>query len=205
MKRMKKTATLRRQRGIVLIMTLIVLVALTLASLALVRSVDTSGLIAGNLAFKQSAAISADAGVEAAIAWLSASADSLEQDQPGAGYYASSQDSLDLTGNYTPKKTSDNLDWSNKGAVHTLAPDKVGNEVAYVIHRMCDAAGPLDGDTCSVEETKVPGSDEGAMRQMEGYRPGAWGMVGNRGFYRITVRVTGPRSNVSYAQAVVVQ
>ena len=57
-------------RGIVLIMALIVLVAMTLGAVALVRSVYTSNVIAGNLAFQQSATHSADAGVEAAIVWL---------------------------------------------------------------------------------------------------------------------------------------
>ncbi len=59
---------LRSQRGVILIITLIVLVAMTLASIAMVRSVDTSTVIAGNLAFKQSATASGDAGLEAAIA-----------------------------------------------------------------------------------------------------------------------------------------
>jgi Tfp pilus assembly protein PilX len=40
------------QQGVVLLMALIMLVALTLAGIALVRSVDTTNLIAGNLAFK---------------------------------------------------------------------------------------------------------------------------------------------------------
>ena len=41
------------QSGVVLFIALIVLVAMSLAGVALVRSVDTNLLIAGNLAFKQ--------------------------------------------------------------------------------------------------------------------------------------------------------
>ena len=41
------------QRGLVLFFALIALVAMSLAALALVRSVDTSTLISGNLAFRQ--------------------------------------------------------------------------------------------------------------------------------------------------------
>jgi Tfp pilus assembly protein PilX len=39
------------QRGVVLLVALIILVALTLAGVALIRSVDTANIIAGNLSF----------------------------------------------------------------------------------------------------------------------------------------------------------
>ena len=44
-----------RQRGVSLFFALVCLVAIMLAAVALVRSVDTSTLISGNLAFQQSA------------------------------------------------------------------------------------------------------------------------------------------------------
>lgn len=56
-----------KQRGVVLFFALIALVAMSLAAVALIRSVDTSTLIAGNLAFKQATKNSAEAGIEAAI------------------------------------------------------------------------------------------------------------------------------------------
>src|ERR1044072_4039301 len=58
------------QRGVVLFIALIVLVALMLASVSLVRSVDTANIIAGNLAFKQASVQAADTGIEAAVAAL---------------------------------------------------------------------------------------------------------------------------------------
>src|SRR5476651_1743452 len=61
-----------KQRGVVLFFTLIALVVMSLAAVALIRSVDTSTMIAGNLAFRQSGGSSTDTGIEAAIAWLSA-------------------------------------------------------------------------------------------------------------------------------------
>jgi Tfp pilus assembly protein PilX len=192
------------QRGVVLPITLIVLVAMTLAGIALLRSVDTSSIIAGNLAFKQSATASGDAGVEAAIAWLTANNGNLEQDSAANGYYATRQDALDLTGNKEdPATTSDDLDWTSGSVVRKLSKDDSGNEVAYVIHRMCDSAGPLNGATCSTEQTVKGGSSQGASRQMLTYQPGSWESVANRGFYRITARVTGPRNTTSFIQVVV--
>lgn len=198
----------RRQDGVVLVIALIVLVAMTLASVAMVRSVDTSTLIAGNLAFKQSGISSGDAGVNEAIAWLNANGSKLTDDVAASGYYATSQKCLDLTGNgsvfkddCTPPFTAFN--WDDTGAVKTLTKDAAGNEVSYVIHRLCDEAGPLDGAKCSVEESPQEGSSKGGARQMLTYQPGSWGSAANRGYYRITVRIAGQRNNVSYVQAVV--
>jgi len=52
----------RAQRGVVLLITLIILVAMTLAGIGMMRSVDTGSIIAGNLAFRQAAANAGDAG-----------------------------------------------------------------------------------------------------------------------------------------------
>ena len=194
---------LRRQRGVILIITLIVLVAMTLAGISMMRTVDTSTIIAGNLAFKQSATTSGDAGVEAAIAWLGANGVLLEDDSADNGYYATSQDALDITGNKTPDDASDNLDWTDDEAVTILPADSAGNVVAYVVHRMCDGTGPLDGETCAVEESSQGGNSQGAGRQMLTYQAGSWSSVANRGFYRVTARISGPRNNTSYVQAVV--
>ena len=60
----------RAQQGVVLFIALIILVAMTLAGIALMRSVDTNVLIAGNLAFRQANTMYADTGVEAARAWF---------------------------------------------------------------------------------------------------------------------------------------
>ena len=50
------------QRGVVLLIALIILVAMTLAGIGMMRSVDTGTLITGNLAFKQSTMNASDAG-----------------------------------------------------------------------------------------------------------------------------------------------
>ena len=55
-----------RQRGVVLFLALVCLLAIMLSAVALVRSVDTSTLIAGNLVLQQSATRSGDGGAETA-------------------------------------------------------------------------------------------------------------------------------------------
>ena len=53
----------RAQRGVVLLITLIILVAMTLAGIGMMRSVDTGNIIAGNMAFRQATLNASEAGV----------------------------------------------------------------------------------------------------------------------------------------------
>ena len=55
-----------RQGGTALFIALIMLVAMSIAAVSLVRSVDTTVTIAGNLAFQQAALQAADYGIEEA-------------------------------------------------------------------------------------------------------------------------------------------
>jgi len=69
------TLSPQKQRGVVLFIALIVMVAMSLAAIAMFRSVDTANLVAGNQAFKQSALNSTDIGVAAAMSkatWMGA-------------------------------------------------------------------------------------------------------------------------------------
>lgn len=59
-----------RARGISLVFALLALVALSLAAVALIRSIDTSTLVMGNLGFKQETTALAEQGTQAAILWL---------------------------------------------------------------------------------------------------------------------------------------
>ncbi len=60
----------RRQRGVVLLLALIMLVAMTLAGIVLYRQIGTGLIIARNLSFKRTATVAADRGIEAARTWL---------------------------------------------------------------------------------------------------------------------------------------
>jgi type IV pilus assembly protein PilX len=194
------------QQGITLIIALLVLVAMTLAGLALVRSVDTATLAAGNLAFRQSAVASADDGMETAIGDLRGmSLIAKESDSASDGYYAELPTTdKDFTGNATPADDTDDFDWST---AKTLAADAAGNSAAYVIHRLCSSSGALDASKCTTwKEDATLGESVSATQAVKGYRephldPSGGSMLG---VYRITVRVTGPRNTVSYTQTIVI-
>src|SRR3979409_247376 len=100
----------RRQQGVVLLIALIVLVAMTLAGIGMMRSIDTGTMVAGNIGFRQAAVATGDGGIETAITWLQVNAGSLTADNTAMGYYSTRQDSLDLTGNKTEGGV-DGVDW----------------------------------------------------------------------------------------------
>lgn len=185
------------QAGVVLMMALIVLVAMTLAGIALVRSVDTSNLIAGNLAFKQAATNSGDTGVEAAVAWMATNSGALSNDALAQGYASSMNPRLGAN------QTWDNY-WSTSlvpnGQVVTLAPDAAGNTVSYTIQRLCNqanlASSSINVDCASsMWNVNVASSSRTA---------GTVALVAiQQTLYRVTARIQGPRNTVSYVQAII--
>jgi len=59
-----------RQRGVVLLITLVVLVAMMLAGIGMMRSIDTTTMISGNVAFREATLQAGDAGLNQAYAML---------------------------------------------------------------------------------------------------------------------------------------
>jgi Tfp pilus assembly protein PilX len=180
-----------RQRGAVLFIALIVLVAMSLAGIALIRSVDTTNLIAGNLAFKQGATFGGDWGVEQARTWLQGQDSTLLYADISGRYYASMQTGLDFTGN-DPSAT--HFPWDTNS--FDAGADPAGNAVRYVIHRMCELAGNPGSVNCV--RTTAGGTGAGTKG---GATYGGFALPSSSQiYYRITAKVTGPRNTVSYVQ-----
>jgi Tfp pilus assembly protein PilX len=189
----------RRQQGVILFISLIVLVAMTLTGIALMRSVDTNILIAGNLAFKQGTTSIADIGVEAARSFLSGPTGSLDDDQPGVTYYwANWQTAVsDFIG--ATATTADDYDWTQAGIATSPDPSY---SVQYVIHRLCGSAGKASAiGTCLQSAVAAGASGAGGSRGVVSYGQQAIPSTSTI-FYRVTVKVTGPRNTVSYVQAI---
>ena len=187
-----------RQRGTVLFIALIVLVAMTLAGIAIMRSVDTATLIAGNLAFKQGTIQSSDNGVEQAYQWLIANRAALANTNLGSGYYSSRPGA--------EPDWNDPLTWASAVSVGT---DAAGNTTSYLVHRLCNCPDTTYNGTCaggnaqqcaltSASNTPPPPA------QGDSFAVGAPGYLEDpKVFYRITVRTQGPRNTTSYVQSMV--
>lgn len=178
----------RQQSGMALIMALITLVVVSVASIAIVRSVDTSNLIAGNYAFKQAAVQVADRAMDDGINDL-------------ANFQINGTLANDVANRYFAviqprdgRGIPTTIDWdavqcrSETGAVvDCSAADQY--RVQYVIERQCETAPDLANDSdvrtkCAYQLTTA--SPTGEYHLM----------------YRMIVRVQGPRGTESFFEAV---
>ncbi len=186
-----------------LFIALLVMVALSLAGIALLRSADTATIVAGNLAFKQSAAAAVDRSIEQAVEGCSIPSSTRCGNQPGdrgqdrgpsrtrttsracrvrrgrlpgcrAARFPRFRTILDNQGR--PRRST----W--------CSVDAAGNNVYYVIERMCANAGAAVGSNCNLSAAGL-GADAGTQHYEASSRPGD-------AYYRVTVRVEGPRNTV---------
>jgi type IV pilus assembly protein PilX len=195
-----------KQRGVVLFVALIALVVMSLAAAALIRSVDTNTLITGNLSFKQSAVVSSDRGIETALTWVNTAAvanlAALDGNSVANGYF-STFDEVNLDDRAVLK---DAATWTANSAVATGTgitagrEDDTGNEIRYIVQRMCrDPVAPTK-ENCQFGEAEVGSGSKGVKDASEA---GAIIDGAESPIYRVTVRVVGPKNTVSYTQTYV--
>ena len=208
----------RGQRGISLLFALMALVVISLAAVALVRSVDTSALVIGNLGFKQDATSAASQAAERAVAFLTANAGAnLQNDNADVGYYASSRDTLDVTGQGSNSARAV-VDWTGDGKCSLYAVGSYGlcvkasdeislnggaNTARYIITRLCATEGAPAAIDCAVPTGSA--MTGGGNKGTPGYGAGqkAQVVVVNSQYYRIVVRATSARGTVSFTETMV--
>ncbi|MEK6209886.1 MAG: hypothetical protein AABM64_05845 [Pseudomonadota bacterium] len=197
---LSRPSACRRQQGVVLVIALIVLVAMTLAAIGMTRSIDTANLVAGNLSFKQSSLSAADKGIEAGFQWGlgNAGTTALHNTDLTAGFYSSRPGS-------EPDWTDPDT-WVDAVYLNGGAADAAGNVISYVIHRMCtEPDTPYNGigaggnaNQCALS-TPTGGSTTGGSMAV-----GSVQFQGNpQVYYRITARSQGPKNTESYVQSMV--
>lgn len=200
-----------KQRGVVLFFTLIALLAMMLAAVALIRSVDTSTLIAGNLAFKQAATTSGDAGIDAAMNWLATTqaannAINVITDPTLAhpfnitdlatrpGYHSNIDPALNLTADAT---------WDNANSV-LVGTDGSGNTIRYIIQRVCRTANqPIQSAGCLFSSALQDNNGQNIPLPQEVCQGAGCPSAAQSPQIRITTRTTGPKNTISYVQAFV--
>ena len=205
-----------RQKGISMLFALIALVILGLGAVALTRSVDTGTLIMGNISSRQDALVAGSSAAEEAMAWLAANQGTkMDAHDTSRGYYASSIDNLDATATRT---SADNqlpiVNWDGKcmglpaGAYSTctaVVPYKGsevnGNQVQWVIQRLCDApVAPSPSNRC-VRPATTSTSTTRDRSELQPGGPFSSGLAGP--YYRDIVRGGGARNTVSYTESLV--
>lgn len=183
------------QRGVVLIFTLIILLILTIGAVALMRSMNTSLFSAGNLAFRRDLVNQGEQAVANVLTQLqsggalSTSAVTIAS-VPALNYSAIM---LPTNAQGVPNALLNNATFATVGTsgndIAGATPDVT---IRYVIDRLCSAAGASTGALC-VQASAAPtgGTANGTVAVAP---PSAT-------VYRLSVRVTGPRSTQVFLQS----
>lgn len=197
------------QRGLVLVLALIVLAAMSLAAVGLMRGVLGSNRVAGNLAYQQAALQAADVGVETAIAWLEQKTAQLAQANPPTPanvLWAATTVAGGELYNYVPTRSdpAPNQTWeafwqtlAAANQVNALPPDAAGNQVSFVIHRLCANAGDPTASRCE-SAPQLPSAIQNSSKSSSLKLKQA-----SQVYYRITVRVQSVRNATSFIQTMV--
>ncbi|SNT19576.1 Tfp pilus assembly protein PilX [Noviherbaspirillum humi] len=181
------------QKGVSLIIALVALIGMSIAAIALIRAVDSINQISGNFAFRNAARHASDAGIETAFSALNtivsgkADADDPNGCTNNCVYFATK-----------PATADDSLVLPNRVDWSTLTPISVnGNyQVRYVIERLCTGSLPVRN---IAGNCYTGASIDGGSKKVGGIVLSSTYEI----FFRITVRVEGPRNTVSYVQALV--
>jgi type IV pilus assembly protein PilX len=182
-----------QQKGLVMIVTLLALVIMLLASVALIRSTDTNLQLAGNMAFKRDLINQ----VERAIPDIQTKFRTAAQLGTEA-LRGTSNAALNYSATILPSTNNsgipDALLDNTYDATNDIVPTDIsGISIHYVIDRMCLATGNSDITKCTLAATNADGpqcSAQGSCEQLSNSFP----------VYRITIQATGPRNTVAYMQ-----
>jgi hypothetical protein len=209
-------APLARQRGVVLFIALIVMVAMTLAAVALMRSVDTTTSVIGNIAFRQASILPSNYAVEDAAASLFSDANpgfiaripDVTVSNAAFNYYSTHDPTAagwdDQYGIPQPLQT-----YAAARGLTRFQMDGADNRVTYVIERMCNpnaVAIPADNSSKSTWCDMMPPKQSPGTTIND---PNV-ALLNAQVFYRVTVRVEHcrdgqtcnlPPDTVSFVQA----
>ena len=205
-----------RQRGVVLLFSLIALVVLLIAAVALVRSFNTSLFTAGNIAFKRDLQNQSERAVDRVLTQFRAGGG---LDSPAARSanvvarnYSASVLPVNAQGIPTALLADDTTftaAWTAADIDGTTEPSLAnqGVTIRYVVDRMCTTAGDetsLGSASCVLANNPMPsgGSASNLLGADKAPLCATCASAAPQGVvYRVSVRVTGPRNTQAFFQS----
>ena len=212
------------QMGLVLFFALLALAVMSIAAVALIRSVDTNALLSGNMVFRQSASMTSNVvleGIAETIAKNIPLADSLTH-HPAQGYYANcSQFDTQPDAQVCDGSQLTMVAWDDSNS--SLAPnqtdgndeirngrDRQGNEIRYVVERMCNysnaelAAGTSASEASRCMMASSPSNGENCSHNVNNLELFQRCIsASDSPLYRITLRIAGPKNTLTFMQSFV--
>ncbi len=218
-----------RQQGFVLVIALVIMVVMTLSAVAMITSLRGGISASGNISFRQAATRAADVAADGAYQWIQARMATPTGLDNGiapantagatttARYYATMAGADagckkdGVADAFTPQ--SYRFSDTSTGAdgfpcASKIAGQPAGYDIYYVVHRMANTAGL----SCPAAQCMSPPSNIVAAPPAPGCSqdPTSASFCGAAAtsssqivYYRITVKVSGPRQNNRYVQAFV--
>ncbi|MGQ2965950.1 pilus assembly PilX family protein [Methylophilus sp.] len=210
-----------RQRGLVLFFALLALAVMSIASVALIRSVDTNALLSGNMVFRQTASATSNVALEGVTENISKKVSLVNSinHYPQLGYYATCSqfdtqpNALICDGNRLTTMTWDN---SNSSLVPSQTDgndeirngvDRQGNEIRYVVERMCNysnaevnsGSAKLDVSRCLM--ASASGCNDGSYNDVNMSKIKDCPDKSSSPLYRLTLRIAGPKNTLTFMQS----
>lgn len=192
-------ASVASQRGVVLIFALIVLLILAIGAVAVLRSVNSTSLSSGNLAFHRDLVNQAEQAIATVLTEFRTNGPPLSTSPTTASLPAANYSAATLLTNAqgVPLALLDNTAF---GVIGTAANDIIpastsgvplGVTIRYVIDRLCTSTGTASITNC-VQSTGLPTGGT-ANRNTAVAPPSAT-------IYRVSVRINGPRNTQAFLQ-----
>jgi len=206
------SAPRRAQRGVVLLFSLIALVILLIAAVALVRSFHTSLFTAGNIAFKRDMQNQGERAIDQVLTQFrtggALATQAARQNNVPAYHYSAIK--LDSNAYGIPNALQSETAYAGVAGTSSTRDITVAGQattIQYVVDRLCSATGlesTLGSGSCVLASDPVP-PGVSASKLMSADRPslgtGLQSAVPQSVVYRVTVKVLGPRNTTSFFQS----
>jgi Tfp pilus assembly protein PilX len=172
------------QRGMTLLLVLVLLSVMLLGGLAFSRMAEVGTLVAGNMAAKERALQASEVGINTAYAQVQALGD--ENADSGTWYFAQARA-------VSAQGLPQGIDWDAAPEIRVGSNDEF--RVRYVVDRQCSVALVADPEQqCLLRQADTLNSAKAGAETID---PPS----GKQ--FRVTVRVTGPKDTSSFVQALV--
>ncbi len=202
---MRPTSSRRgRQRGVTMLFGLIALAIMMIGAAAMVRSMNTSMMMAGNLGFKRDLTNQAERATATVMTLMNSGALNTEAARQSAAVARNySARILPTNAQGVPTALVDDGTFGVVGAVaNDIAVPDQGVVLRYLIDRLCVNVGVADGSHCTMSDPGSPvgGSAAETLRADDSSANGGGGVLPRQTVYRLSIRVSGPRNTQAYFQ-----
>jgi type IV pilus assembly protein PilX len=190
----------KKQTGVVLLVTLIALVIIMIASIALIRSTEANSLIAGNIGFKRDLVNQAERAMPTIRSkFLSGTLSTLAARQSSLASENYSALVLPTNASGIPTALMDTATFDSTYTANNITDSVSGVTIRYVIDRTCFAATTFNAINCIVGSSIVDFG--GGVKQIQGAFGGGGKIKGEEAaIYRISMRVSGPKNVETFVQ-----